>query len=148
MAKQQSTDFVLFGEKKLSDLFQEIYNNQRSKKQKIGDLIEEFKKAIRHAGDIPEVGMVIKDLIKFSVENDEMLLKMASIAQRIISAENKTVGDDGFLSEAERAQLLEELEKSAEEIHQETKDKVIDIEVELEQIQEKIQDKKNNAISK
>lgn len=141
MAKTQSTDFVLFGEKKLSDLFQEIYNNQRTKKQKIGDLIEEFKKAIRHAGDIPEVGMVIKDLVKFSVENDEMLLKMASIAQRIISAENKTVGDDGFLSEAERAQLLEELEKSAEEIQQETKDKVIDIQSELEEIQEKIKSK-------
>lgn len=141
MGKQNSTDFVLFGEKKLSDLFQEIYTNQRSKKQKIGDLIEEFKKAIRHAGDIPEVGMVIKDLVKFSVENDEMLLKMASIAQRIIAAESKAPGDDGFLSEAERAQLLEELEKSAEDIQQETKDKVMDIEVELQEIQQKIKTK-------
>lgn len=147
MGKSTSTDFVLFGEKKLSDIFQEIYTNQRSKKQKIGDLIEEFRKAIRHAGDIPEVGMVIKDLVKFSVENDEMLIKMASIAQRIIASESKVPGDDGFLSEAERAQLLEELEKSAEEIQQETKDKVIDIEVELEEIQQKIT-KTNGAISK
>ena len=38
MAKQQATDFVLFGEKKLSDLFQEIYTNQRTKKQKIGSI--------------------------------------------------------------------------------------------------------------
>lgn len=138
MGKQTATDFVLFGEKKLSDLFQEIYTNQRSKKQKIGDLIEEFKAAIRHAGDIAEVGAVIKDLVKFSVENDEMLVKMASIAQRIIAAESKSPGDDGFLSEAERAQLLEELEKSAEEVQQETKDKVTDIEVELEAIQKKL----------
>jgi hypothetical protein len=29
MAKQTAVDFVLFGEKKLSDLFQEIYTNQR-----------------------------------------------------------------------------------------------------------------------
>lgn len=138
MGKQTATDFVLFGEKKLSDLFQEIYSNQRTKKQKIGDLIEEFKKAIRHAGDIAEVGAVIKDLVKFSVENDEMLIKMASIAQRIIAAESKAPGDDGFLSEAERAQLLEELEKSAEEVQQETKDKVNDIEIELEEIQKKL----------
>ena len=138
MGKQTATDFVLFGEKKLADLFQEIYTNQRSKKQKIGDLIEEFKAAIRHAGDIPEVGAVIKDLVKFSVENDEMLVKMASIAQRIIAAESKAPGDDGFLSEAERAQLLEELEKSAEEVQQETKDKVTDIEIELEAIQKKL----------
>lgn len=138
MGKQTATDFVLFGEKKLSDLFQEIYSNQRTKKQKIGDLIEEFKKAIRHAGDIAEVGAVIKDLVKFSVENDEMLIKMASIAQRIIAAESKAPGDDGFLSEAERAQLLEELEKSAEEVQQETKDKVTDIEIELQEIQNKL----------
>ena len=138
MGKPTATDFVLFGEKKLSDLFQEIYTNQRSKKQKIGDLIEEFKAAIRHAGDIAEVGAVIKDLVKFSVENDEMLVKMASIAQRIIAAESKAPGDDGFLSEAERAQLLEELEKSAEEVQQETKDKVTDIEIELEEIQKKL----------
>jgi hypothetical protein len=140
MGKQNATDFVLFGEKKLSDIFQEIYTNQRTKKQKIGDLIEEFKKAIRntHVTDIAEVGAVIKDLVKFSVENDEMLIKMASIAQRIIAAESKTPGDDGFLSEAERAQLMEELEKSAEEVQQETKDKVTDIEIELEEIQKKL----------
>jgi hypothetical protein len=138
MGKQTATDFVLFGEKKLADIFQEIYTNQRSKKQKIGDLIEEFKAAIRHAGDIAEVGSVIKDLVKFSVENDEMLVKMASIAQRIIAAESKGPTDDGFLSEAERAQLLEELEKTAEEVQQETKDKVTDIEIELEAIQKKL----------
>lgn len=141
MAKQSATDFVLFGEKKLSDLFQEIYTNQRTKKQKIGDLIDEFKQSIRHAGDIPEVGMVIKDLVKFSVENDEMLLKMASIAQRIIAGENKSPGDDGFLTEAERAQLLEELEKSADEVRKETENRVTDIEVELEEIQTKLKPK-------
>jgi hypothetical protein len=138
MGKQGATDFVLFGEKKLSDIFQEIYSNQRTKKQKIGDLIEEFKKSIRHAGDIAEVGMVIKDLVKFSIENDEMLVKMASIAQRIIASESKNPGDDGFLTEAERAQLMEELEKSAEEVQKETQDRVADIEAELEEIQTKI----------
>ncbi len=138
MGKQGATDFVLFGEKKLSDIFQEIYSNQRTKKQKIGDLIEEFKKNIRHAGDIAEVGMVIKDLVKFSIENDEMLVKMASIAQRIIASESKVPGDDGFLTEAERAQLMEELEKSAEEVQKETQDRVTDIEAELEQLQTKL----------
>ena len=105
MGKQQATDFVLFGEKKLSDLFQEIYSNQRNKNQNIADLIEEFKKSIRHAGDIAEIGPVIKDLVKFSVENDDLLLRLATIAQRIIAAESKGPSDDGFLSEAERAQL-------------------------------------------
>jgi len=138
MAKQSATDFTLFGEKKLSDILSEIYDNQRTKKKRIGDLIEEFKQYIRHAGDVPEIGMVVKDLVKFSIENDEMLVKLASIAQRMIAAESKTPGDDGFLTEAERSQLLAEIEKTADDVRQETKDKVIDIEVELEEIQKKL----------
>jgi len=141
MGKQQATDFILFGEKKLSDLFQEIYTNQRSKKQKIGDLIEEFKKSIRHAGDIAEIGPVIKDLVKFSVENDDLLIRLATIAQRIIAAESKGPSDDGFLSEAERAQLLDEVRSVADEMEKHTKDKVDDIELELQEIQNKL-DKK------
>jgi len=139
MGKQQATDFVLFGEKKLSDLFQEIYTNQRSKKQKIGDLIEEFKKSIRHAGDIAEIGPVIKDLVKFSVENDDLLIRLATIAQRIIASESKGPSDDGFLSEAERAQLLDEVRSVADEMEKQTKDKVDDIEIELQEIQNKLE---------
>ena len=139
MAKQQATDFVLFGEKKLSDLFQEIYTNQRTKKQKIGDMIEEFKKSIRHAGDIAEIGPVIKDLVKFSVENDDLLIRLATIAQRIIAAESKGPSDDGFLTEAERAQLLDEVRSVADEMEKHTKDKVDDIEIELQEIQSKLE---------
>jgi len=142
MGKQQATDFVLFGEKKLSDLFQEIYTNQRTKKQKIGDMIEEFKKSIRHAGDIAEIGPVIKDLVKFSVENDDLLLRLASITQRIIAAELKGPSDDGFLSEAERAQLLDEVRIVADEMEKNTKDKVDDIELELQEIQSKLETRK------
>ncbi len=142
MKKQQATDFVLFGEKKLSDLFQEIYLNQRNKKQKIADLIEEFKKSIRHAGDIAEIGPVIKDLVKFSVENDDLLLRLATIAQRIIAAESKGPADDGFLSEAERAQLLDEVRSVADEMEKHTKDKVDDIELELQEIQSKLETRK------
>jgi hypothetical protein len=142
MAKQQATDFVLFGEKKLSDLFQEIYSNQRTKKQKIGDMIEEFKKSIRHAGDIAEIGPVIKDLVKFSVENDDLLLRLATIAQRIIAAESKGPSDDGFLSEAERAQLLDEVKMVADDMERATKEKVDDIEFELQEIQSKLEKNK------
>lgn len=142
MGKQQSTDFVLFGEKKLSDLFGEIYQNQHAKKQKISNLIEEFKKQIRHAGDIGTIGPVIKDLVKFSVENDDILIRLATIAQRIVAAESKGSSDDGFLSEKEREELLQELERTADEAQKKTLDKVDDIEFELEEIQRKLETKK------
>lgn len=136
MAKNSSTEFTIFKGKSLSDLFEEIYDNQRTKKKRIGDLIEDFKVHIKHAGDVAEVGLVLKDLIKFSIENDEMLIKLAAIAQRIMAAENKTPGEDGFLSDAERKQLLEEIEKTSHDIRQETKDKFL--EQEIENVQKKL----------
>ncbi|NDB54699.1 hypothetical protein EB155_01955, partial [archaeon] len=84
----------------------------------------------------------IKDLVKFSVENDDLLLRLATIAQRIIAAESKGPSDDGFLSEAERAQLLDEVRSVADEMEKQTKDKVDDIELELQEIQSKLETRK------
>ena len=142
MAKQQSTDFVMFGEKKLSDLFGEIYTNQQSKKQKISDLIEEFKKQIRHAGDIAAIGPVIKDLVKFSVENDDILIRLATIGQRFVAMEYKGTNDGGLLTDREKEELLGELEKISKDVQAKTMDKVDDIEYELEEIQRKLEETK------
>lgn len=142
MAKQQSTDFVMFGEKKLSDIFGEIYSNQHSKKQKISGLIEEFKKEIKHAGDIAAIGPVIKDLVKFSVENDDILIRLATIGQRIVAMEYKGTNEGGLLSDREKEDLLNEIERISKDVQTKTMDKVDDIEYELEEIQKKLESKK------
>jgi NTP pyrophosphatase (non-canonical NTP hydrolase) len=81
-------------------------------------------------------------LVKFSVENDDLLIRLATIAQRITAAEMKGPSDDGFLSEAERAQLLEEVKSVADEMEKHTKEKVDDIELELQEIQDKLEKRK------
>ena len=101
-----STDFELFPGKNLSGLFKDIYDNQQNKKQRISELIAEMKKVIRHAGDMAVIGPIIKDLVDTSVKNDDALIKMAAIAQRIIGAQHKAEGDAGFLSDEEKEQLL------------------------------------------
>ena len=88
-----STDFELFPGKNLSGLFKDIYDNQQTKKQRISELIAEMKKVIRHAGDMAVIGPIIKDLVDTSVKNDDALIKMAAIAQRIICAQHKAEGD-------------------------------------------------------
>ena len=128
-----STDFELFPGKNLSGLFQDIYQNQVNKKQKISSMIDEFKKMVRHAGDVAVMGPIIKDLIDSSVKNDDHLLKLATIAQRIVAAEKKSEGEDGFLSAEERAQLLAEIDQ----VHEEVK-RMDDIENEVEEIKQKI----------
>jgi hypothetical protein len=128
-----STDFELFPGKSLSGLFQNIYENQVNKKDKISSLIDEFKKMVRHAGDIAVMGPIIKDLIDSSVKNDDHLIKLATIAQRIVAAEKKSEGEDGFLSAEERAQLLAEIDQ----VHEEVK-RMDDIENEVEELKQKI----------
>jgi hypothetical protein len=128
-----STEFELFKGKNLSSLFEDIYNNQLSKKAKISTLIEELKKMIRHAGDVASIGPILSSLIDSSVKNDDQLVKLATIATRIISAEKKTEGQDGFLSEFEKNQLLQELEETKQEV-----ERVDSLEFELEDLKKKI----------
>ena len=133
-----STDFELFPGKNLSGLFKDIYDNQQNKKQRISELIAEMKKVIRHAGDMAVIGPIIKDLVDTSVKNDDALIKMAAIAQRIIGAQHKAEGDTGFLSDEEKEQLLSQLEETAKEVVDEQEHKVDELTNEIEELKQKV----------
>jgi len=128
-----STEFELFKGKNLSSLFEDIYNNQLSKKQKISGLIEELKKMVKHTNDVAAIGPVISSLIDSSVKNDDQLVKLATIAIKIIAADKKIEGQDGFLSEFEKNQLLKELEETKQEV-----ERVDDLEFELEELKKAV----------
>ena len=124
-----SMDFELFPGKNLSGLFKDIYDNQINKKERISQLIADLKSKIKHNGDVALIGPIIKDLIDTSVKNDDHLVKLATIAQRIMLANNKSSGDDGFLSDEEKAQLLKYLEEAKEEV-----EKMDDLVVEIDEL--------------
>jgi hypothetical protein len=128
-----STEFELFKGKSLGGLFEDIYNNQVSKKQKISSLIEELKKMVRHAGDMGSLGPIIGGLVDSSVRNDDQLVKLATIATKIIAADKKTEGQDGFLTEFEKNQLLKDLDETKQEV-----ERVDDLEFELEELKKKM----------
>jgi hypothetical protein len=128
-----STEFELFKGKSLSGLFEDIYNNQISKKQKISGLIEELKKMVKHAGDVASVGPIISSLVDSSVKNDDQLVKLAGLAQKIVAADKKTEGQEGFLSAFEKEQLLRDLEDTKAEV-----ERVDDLEFELEDLKKKM----------
>jgi hypothetical protein len=133
-----SVNFELFPGKDLSGLFKDIYDNQQNKKQRISELIAEMKKVIRHAGDMAVIGPIIKDLVDTSVKNDESLIKMAAIAQRLISSQAKSEGDEGFLSEKEKEQLLNELQITMSEVKEENEERVDELTNEVEEIKQKL----------
>jgi len=127
-----STEFELFPGKSLSGLFEDIYNNQISKKKKISELINELKNMVRHAGDMGTVGPIISSLIDSSVKNDDQLVKLAALAQKLVAADKKTEGQEGFLSAFEKEQLLRDLEDTKLEV-----ERVDDLEFELEDLKKK-----------
>ena len=128
-----STEFELFKGKSLGGLFEDIYNNQVSKKTKISALIEELKKMVRHAGDMGTLGPVIGGLIDSSVRNDDQLVKLATIATKLVAADKKTEGQEGFLSAFEKEQLLRDLEDTKQEV-----ERVDDLEFELDELKKKM----------
>ena len=133
-----STDFELFPGKNLGGLFKDIYDNQQTKKLRISELIAEMKKLIRHSGDMAVMGPIIRDLIDSSIKNDDSLVKMAAIAQRIIGAQHKAEGDAGFLSNEEKEQLLKELEETVHEVADEQDIRVDELTNEIEELKQKV----------
>jgi len=111
-----SLDFELFPGKNLSGLFEDIYNNQLNKKKHISEVIHEMRKLIIKADDVEIVGPIIKDLIDTSVKNDDLLVKLATVAQRIMVSVHRNEGDTGYLTEQERKQLLADIDTIQSEV--------------------------------
>ena len=133
-----STEFELFPGKNLGGLFKDIYDNQQVKKQRISELIAEMRKLVRHAPDMMAMGPIIRDLIDSAVKNDDSLIKMAAIAQRIIGANQASDGDSGFLSDDEKEQLLKQLDETIHEVADEQELKVDELTNEIEELKQKV----------
>ena len=97
-------DNIVFGKKKFSDLLEEIYNNQQKKDKQVTSLINELKPLISDIGDATLVVPLIKEYMDISVKNDDILIKMAALAQRAM----QTQMSDGTLTitDEEKDQLL------------------------------------------
>jgi len=104
-----SLDSVVFGKKKFSNILEEIYNNQKKKEKQISGLISELKPLINDIGDATLIVPLIKEYMEIGVRNDEQLIKMATIVQRALN--NSTSDDSMSITEEEKQQLMEELDK-------------------------------------
>ena len=119
-------DFKIFGEKNFSDLSEEIYNNTKLKKTQIDLLIQEVHGYIQGIEDIAIVGPIIKELMDVGIKNDDNLVKLATLYQRIMSKQPIDDSDVSLLSEEEKEQLMASLEDVAEDL-QKKKDDIVDM---------------------
>ena len=115
-------DIKIFGDKNFSDLSQEIYENNKLKKTQIDLLIQEVHGYIQGIEDIAIVGPIIKELMDVGIKNDDNLVKLATLYQRIMSKQTVDESDVGLLTEEEKEQLMASLEDVAEDLQKKRDD--------------------------
>ena len=112
-----SLNQILFDDKSFSDLLKEIHGNQKKKAKQIAQLISELKPLIQSLGDATVVVPLIKEYMEISVKNDDQLIKMAAIVQRL-STGAASNGDGGLLTDEELSQLQEVAEEIAKTVEE------------------------------
>jgi hypothetical protein len=111
-------DKIVFGKKKFSDLLGEIYDNQKKKENQISALISELKPMVQEIGDATLIVPLIKEYLEIGVKNDEQLIKLATIIQRIQQASASADASNPFIiSEEEKSQLLESIDKIKKDVN-------------------------------
>ena len=118
-----SSEFELFKGTNFSDLMRDIYHNSKKKGRQIDGLIKELQPLIKNTGDATVIVPMIKDYLEVSVKNDDALVKLAAVVQRLISATNKDDDGNEFgLTDEERARLIEEAESEISKLKTEQKE--------------------------
>ena len=109
-----ANDYEIFDGKSLSDLFKDIYDNTARNKEQLEVLMKEVVGFIKDGDTAVQIIPMLKEYLEINVKNDDQLVKVASIVQRLISTENRGGAEEEFgLSDAEKEQLMSAVEEVA-----------------------------------
>lgn len=106
-------EFEIYKGKSFSALCKEIVTNQNEKKDQLDILISDLRAMIKGVNEAMIVVPLIRDYLDVGVKNDEQLVKLAAIIQRIISKQSEgdeSSGGSFSITEEERKELLKEVE--------------------------------------
>ena len=121
-------DFEVFDGKSLSDLFKDIYENTQTNKKQLEVLMQEVVGFIKDGDTAVQIIPMLKEYLEINVKNDDQLVKMAAVVQRIISSEQKGgVGEEFGLSDSEKEQLMGALEDAATDLQKRSDEINVDI---------------------
>ena len=111
-------DYEIFEGKTLSDVFKDIYDNSKTNKTQLEVLMKEVVGFIKDGDTAVQIIPMLKEYLEINVKNDEQLVKLATIVQRITAAEKRVSdsGDEFGLSDAEKQQLMDAIESDVQEL--------------------------------
>jgi len=109
-----ASDFEVFEGKSLSDLFKDIYDNTKTNKKQLEVLMKEVTSFIKDGDTAVQIIPMLKEYLEINVKNDDQLVKVAAIVQRMVANESKANDASEFgLTDAEKEQLMSAVEDVA-----------------------------------
>lgn len=116
-------DFEVYEGKTFRDLCKEVVDRSQSKRDQLDTLISDVRSLIKNANDAQVFLPRIKEFLDVGIKNDEQIVKIAAVAQRLQSTQiEATGGDSTGLSDEEKEELI----KNA------AKDKIVEIKKEAD----------------
>lgn len=111
-------DIEIYKGKTFSDLCKDIVKNSEEKKTQIDILITDLREMIKTINDATMIVPLLKEYFDVGVRNDEQLIKLAAIIQRMMSNKLGPDGDGGgmLLTEDERKQIMATVEETAKQL--------------------------------
>ena len=111
-------DYELYKGKSLGSLFSDIVKNQEEKKQQLDILITDLRSMIKDIKDAVMIIPLLKEYYDIGVRNDEQLIKLAAIQQRLVAGQINAESDGGtLLSDEEKRQLMSDIDASVKNMH-------------------------------
>ena len=110
----------IFEGKTFQDLTKDIYENTTKRKTQIDLLISEIHGFITTIDDVVLVAPIIKEYMDTAVRNDEHLVKLAGVLQRIISKSQGESDESMLLSDEEKAELMGTLQDTVDDLEKES----------------------------
>ena len=115
-----SNEKEIFEGKTFQDLTKDIYENTTKRKTQIDLLISEIHGFITTIDDVVLVAPIIKEYMDTAVRNDEHLVKLAGVLQRIISKSQGESDESMLLSDEEKEELMGTLQDTVEDLQKES----------------------------
>ena len=112
-----ATDYEVFEGKSLSDVFKDIYDNTDKNRKQLDVLTRELVSFIKDGDSAVQIVPMLKEYLEINVKNDDQLVKIAAIVQRLVASESKGGSEESYgLSDSEKEQLMKAVEETAEDV--------------------------------
>jgi altronate dehydratase len=101
----------IFKGKTIAKLMEEAYRDKNEKSNQLRAMINQLKDLITDGGDAVMMVPLIKEYMDLLIKNDDVIIKMLGIIQKIEAASARAVEENGgIMSDRDRQLLFESLD--------------------------------------